>query len=300
VQLFLDPYFRTFHGFLVLVDKEWLSFGHKMQTRHGHAGKDHDNTQRSPIFLQFLDAVWQLTQMFPAHFEFNAAMLSTIAEHLFSCRFGTFLGNCEKDREEMQTAKSTPSLWSFLQRHRVARFMNPFFRSNHKGTLMPSRSQICRSVRLWDDYFLRWSPLPSIPMSYVPRQPPGEKGKGQGSTTTYAPVPAALEREYMMAVVMKENIVMKQRMALERKDRDRGIEHMLSPVHTAPMSLLGGDQGSPSKTLENGMESKGGGDDDGKGGGDDDGEGEGDGGGGAFMEGGGGGGGGQNQRRRLG
>ena len=50
-------YFRTIDGFMVLVEKEWLSFGHRFHDRH-YRGTMPNN--RAPIFLQFLDCVWQV------------------------------------------------------------------------------------------------------------------------------------------------------------------------------------------------------------------------------------------------
>ncbi|KAK1134323.1 Myotubularin- protein 2, variant 3 [Melipona bicolor] len=90
-MLMLDPYYRTIKGFEVLIEKEWLSFGHKFQQRIGHGDEHHSDADRSPVFLQFMDCVWQISRQFPNAFEFNEHFLITILDHLYSCRFGTFL-----------------------------------------------------------------------------------------------------------------------------------------------------------------------------------------------------------------
>lgn len=55
-QLYMDPYYRTLAGFEVLVEKEWCSFGHMFGLR-AHSDSP---TESSPVFLQWLDAVWQV------------------------------------------------------------------------------------------------------------------------------------------------------------------------------------------------------------------------------------------------
>ncbi len=44
----------TMEGFCALIQKEWLSFGHKFNDRLGHGIPEELATESSPIFLQFL------------------------------------------------------------------------------------------------------------------------------------------------------------------------------------------------------------------------------------------------------
>lgn len=99
-QLFLDPFYRTIDGFHILVEKEWNSFGHPFQMRCGHSQdkNSRQDDQWSPIFLQFLDCVWQLVVQFPQYFEFSPRYVLVVADHIYSARFGTFLFSSDFDR----------------------------------------------------------------------------------------------------------------------------------------------------------------------------------------------------------
>uniref|UniRef100_A0A8C1GHR2 Myotubularin-related protein 6-like n=2 Tax=Cyprinus carpio TaxID=7962 RepID=A0A8C1GHR2_CYPCA len=90
-SLLMDPYYRTIKGFMVLIEKDWISFGHKFADRCDQL--DPDPKEVSPIFTQFLECVWQLTEQFPQAFEFSEWFLIQIHEHVHSCQFGNFLGN---------------------------------------------------------------------------------------------------------------------------------------------------------------------------------------------------------------
>ena len=127
-QLMLDPYYRTLEGFAILIEKEWLSFGHRFAERYGHASAEHDDEQRAPIFLQFLDCVFQMLHQFPSSFEFNEEFLIAISDHVASHRFGTFLYNCLVERDKADLAKRTVSLWTFLLHPQIrTKFCNPAY-----------------------------------------------------------------------------------------------------------------------------------------------------------------------------
>ncbi|XP_050507040.1 myotubularin-related protein 2 [Diabrotica virgifera virgifera] len=156
-MLLLDPFYRTIKGFEILIEKEWMSFGHKFQQRVGHGDDHHSDADRSPIFLQFIDCVWQVTQQFPNAFEFNESFLITILDHLYSCRFGTFLFNSERERVVEKVKEHTISLWSYTNSH-LNLYRNPLYWANplQQVVLVPIAS--IRHIRLWKTYYCRWNP----------------------------------------------------------------------------------------------------------------------------------------------
>ena len=187
-QIMLDPYYRTMEGFVVLVEKDWLSFGHAFRLRSGHlnhedwftiqkdafAGtkvqpgendgrgdafqnifggakrffnqnkEDAENPETvseavsgksvedeatnlrltSPVFHQFLDCVYQLLRMHKNRFEYNERFLRRLLYHLYSCQYGTFLYNSEKQRADARVKERTSSVWDYFL-CRKAEFTNP-------------------------------------------------------------------------------------------------------------------------------------------------------------------------------
>ncbi|XP_044019840.1 myotubularin-related protein 2 isoform X3 [Aphidius gifuensis] len=156
-MLMLDPYYRTIKGFEVLIEKEWLSFGHKFQQRIGHGDEHHSDADRSPVFLQFIDCVWQISQQFPNAFQFNEHFLITIIDHLYSCRFGTFLFSSERERVQEQVKQRTVSLWSYTN-SQLSLYQNPLYwaGSNSQLVLIPVASM--RYIKPWKSLYCRWNP----------------------------------------------------------------------------------------------------------------------------------------------
>lgn len=150
-QLCLDPFYRTIRGFEILIEKDWLSFGHKFLDRCGHLSSDkfflsatgdgapgsgaeaaqaflasmqnrftsqQHIKETSPVFHQFLESVQQVQRQFPDRFEFNERFLQQLYYHLYSCQFGTFLYNCERDRKvgdgSPPPIERTISVWDFF------------------------------------------------------------------------------------------------------------------------------------------------------------------------------------------
>jgi myotubularin-related protein 6/7/8 len=228
-QLLLDPYYRTIDGFIVLIEKDWLSFGHMFQHRSGYlssekwfktqtdalAGsaiqpgstnnnhtdaienallsakrffnKNNSSSQDvsdaeslpedeapkvpskdskeatdlnniSPTFHQFLDATYQLLHQFPTRFEFNERFLRRLLYHLYSCQYGTFLYNNEKQRIDAKISERTHSVWSYFLSRRKE-FVNGEWDGGEVDDNVRGKERLIfprlEKVRWWNEVFNR-------------------------------------------------------------------------------------------------------------------------------------------------
>lgn len=152
-QLMLDPYYRTLEGFPRLIHKEWLSFGHRFDTRSG-AGATPQEREMAPVFLLFLDCVYQLTRQFYSAFEFCSEYLVVLLDTSYSGQFGTFLFDCERERVEHNVFERSRSVWDYLE-GRWHELRNPHYRVNEIVQLFPSTN--LAHLALWNRVFLRTS-----------------------------------------------------------------------------------------------------------------------------------------------
>ncbi|KAK7693839.1 hypothetical protein QCA50_003411 [Cerrena zonata] len=199
-QLCLDPFYRTMRGFQILVEKDWVSFGHKFLDRCGHLSSEKfflapvDNLsnpsgaeaaqaffasvqnrfasqshikETSPIFHQFLECVRQIQRQFPERFEFNERFLRKLHYHLYSCQFGTFLCNTERERRVGDGGRPpcevTISVWDLFNSPPEKELnLNPDYDPSlddpasrrpkaDQGVLIPNP----KSVRFWNELYGR-------------------------------------------------------------------------------------------------------------------------------------------------
>ncbi|XP_045182820.2 myotubularin-related protein 9-like [Mercenaria mercenaria] len=153
-QLILDHDCRTFTGFEALIEREWLQAGHPFADRCAKSANAITKyRQESPVFLLFLDCVWQIWQQFPCSFEFSEDFLILLFEHAYSSQFGTYLGNCDQERRNLKLENRTISLWSYLNRPEVlAGYLNPMYDPN-PAVIWPSVAP--QSLCLWNGLYLR-------------------------------------------------------------------------------------------------------------------------------------------------
>ncbi|XP_034721249.1 myotubularin-related protein 5 [Etheostoma cragini] len=161
VQLLSDPYYRTFDGFRLLVEKEWLSFGHRFSHR-GAQTLSSQNSGFTPVFLQFLDCVHQIHLQFPMEFEFSQYYLKFLAYHYVSNRFRTFLLDSDYERIELgvlyeekgerKSPQVCKSVWDYIDRlnKKTPVFYNYMFSPEDDEVLRPYTFN--SNLKVWDFY----------------------------------------------------------------------------------------------------------------------------------------------------
>uniref|UniRef100_A0A8C1LCI6 Myotubularin-related protein 12 n=1 Tax=Cyprinus carpio TaxID=7962 RepID=A0A8C1LCI6_CYPCA len=192
VQIMLDPYYRTLMGFQSLVQKEWVAGCHAFLDRCNHLHQK-DKECYSPVFLLFLECVWQLVQQHSPAFQFSETYLTVLSDSVHMPVFSTFLFNSAHHRESVlkhqrqlslpSTAFKTPfkkgffkdetdSLKKMLRVKRLSRWMGSpdstaaisreFYESwqqrplDYHGLLLPCLDG--PAVRVWMQRYLRWIP----------------------------------------------------------------------------------------------------------------------------------------------
>jgi myotubularin-related protein 6/7/8 len=265
-QILLDPYYRTLEGFIVLVEKDWLSFGHMFRHRSGflshekwftienerierkndgQGGNPFENALRgarglfnrqnesneslnqlpeanatdgtadvtdtatpkpskfgaaeehrvtkvnelSPVFHQFLDCVFQLHHQHPTRFEFSERFLRRLLYHLYSCQYGTFLFDNEKERIDSRAHERTRSVWDYFL-CRKQEFMNPLYEPEIDDAVRGKERMIFPrkgEARWWAECFGRTDdemngPGPQAPSSLTPQTSNLSNGRSGSST----------------------------------------------------------------------------------------------------------------------
>ena len=155
-QILLDPYFRTFEGFAILFEKDFVSFGHKFAIRSGIT-ENKFKKKTNQVILQYLDCVYQLLMQFPSEFEFTSEFLLFIAKYYDTNLFGTFLFDNEKQREEKHAKTETASIWTYLLGEHFEnkeKYLNRLY-DKEKVTKILTPHYAYYDYVLWTDYFLR-------------------------------------------------------------------------------------------------------------------------------------------------
>lgn len=121
--------------------------------------------QQSPLFLLYLDCVWQLSQQFPGNFEFTETYLTTLWDAAHVSIFDTFIFNCEKDRVAAATVSLSEASYSSLRETVALRVI--VFQE-------PTKPLVLRSVWDWREQFSEQDILLFYNPLYSPREVGGK------------------------------------------------------------------------------------------------------------------------------
>jgi len=90
-------------------------------------------------------------------FGFTEEFLRVIMEHFYSCKYGTFLANSEKENFELSLRDRTISLWSWTNHSQtIKRFENPLFNfaryNTGPSTFLHATASLDHMI-IWHEYY---------------------------------------------------------------------------------------------------------------------------------------------------
>ncbi|GMT29128.1 hypothetical protein PFISCL1PPCAC_20425, partial [Pristionchus fissidentatus] len=164
VQVCLDKQSRKMEGLQRLIEKEWISLGHPFSRRLLSV----EGSPFCPVFLVFLDALYQLVEMYPTQFEYTSSSLVAIWDLVLTGTVGSV--SCEDATEQWQLGRHS-SLFP-LESHYKEPFTLLFHGIQYSAAIAMTRTgrdkpllaDIIRppssaaNVRLWNECYLRWQP----------------------------------------------------------------------------------------------------------------------------------------------
>jgi len=285
-QLCLDPFYRTIRGFQILIEKDWVSFGHKFLDRCGHLSSEKfflvpvENTssgggaeaaqaflasvqnrftsqnhikETSPVFHQWLECVRQVQRQFPERFEFNERFLRQLHYHLYSCQFGTFLFNSERERRVGEggppACDRTVSVWDFFNSQpEISLNSNPSYDPSlddptsrapkaDMGVLMPNP----KDVRFWHELYGRTDE--DMNGKFVVRQLIQEpefvgaiEGSAEDPVSSHGTIPSSVPLPPSPAISPSLSIPAPQSFARWTMERSNSPSSQASPLSTVNLS----------------------------------------------------------------
>ncbi|CAF1400695.1 unnamed protein product, partial [Didymodactylos carnosus] len=185
IQILLRPKCRTIKGFCELIVKEWIIRGHRFCERFGYSSYDNSShsSQESPLFLLFLDCVYQLIVQNPFLFEFTDDLLIELYRSVCYCYHHTFVFNNVGER--LDAMKNCPNHLLLLSTFDFSLYLYP---------------DICRSLRNESSIFSS-SLLPSKSSDFIVPSTTSIVYYPQSTSTNYQP-----NRQHRKSISSTSNI----------------------------------------------------------------------------------------------
>ncbi|KAI1902383.1 hypothetical protein AGOR_G00044200 [Albula goreensis] len=184
VQVMCDPHCRTLQGFQGLVQKEWVGAGHRFLSR---ANYYHDrDREEAPVFLLFLDCVWQLWAQFPSYFQLTEEYLQALHDSTHLPLYCTYLYDCQRERS--RRSQHLPQSYTPIDGcpERRGRFTKPMATPTSAQPMLNGNLSTCQGDGAPDCVFLFSRGAFSSPSLLLPWRATGSGGVTVGGAISGA------------------------------------------------------------------------------------------------------------------